>query len=88
MTEKYTKDDLLTADKFAKKYGLDKKVVELAIQKLRGLMMPPPADSTRNTKMPVVVSTGRKNGILRVNNGADEIVLAKVQSLLLPNKEK
>ena len=42
MTEKYTKDDLLTANQFAKKHQLDKEDVELAMKKLRGLMIAPP----------------------------------------------
>lgn len=81
MTEKYTKEDLLTATQFAKKHGLNKEDVELAMAKLRGLMMDPPKDSPRHAKVPVIVVTGQKNGRPKVNFGADEIVLAKVASL-------
>ena len=81
MAEAYTKEDLLTATQFAKKHGLDKEAVKLAMEKLHGLMMDPPKDSHRRTKVPVIVTTGKTNGTLRVNFGADEIVLAKVASL-------
>ncbi len=81
MAEAYTKEDLLTATQFAKKHGLDKEAVKLAMEKLRGLMMDPPKDSHRRGKVPVIVVTGRKNGNPKVNFGADEIVLAKVASL-------
>lgn len=81
MAEAYTKEDLLTATQFAKKHGLDKEAVKLAIEKLRGVMMDPPKDSRRHTKVPIIVTTGKKNGNPKVNFGADEIVLAKVASL-------
>lgn len=84
MAEAYTKEDLLTATQFAKKHGLNKEDLEnvkLAIEKLRGVMMDPPKDSRRHTKVPVIVTTGKKNGNPKVNFGADEIVLAKVASL-------
>lgn len=81
MAEAYTKEDLLTATQFAKKHGLDKEAVKLAMEKLRGVMMDPPKDSHRRTKVPVIVTTGKKNGNPKVNFGADEIVLAKVASL-------
>lgn len=81
MTEIHNKKDLLTANQFAKKHGLDKEAVELAMEKLRGLTMDPPKDSHRRGKVPVIVVTGRKNGNPKVNFGADEIVLAKVASL-------
>lgn len=81
MAEAYTKEDLLTATQFAKKHGLDKEAVKLAIKKLRGVMMDPPKDSRRHTKVPVIVTTGKKNGNPKVNFGADEIVLAKVAAL-------
>lgn len=81
MAEQYNKEDLLTADKFAKKYGLDRADVELAMKKLRGLMMDPPKDSQRHTKVPVIVVTGSKSGRPKVNFGADEIVIAKIHAI-------
>ncbi len=85
MTEIHNKKDLLTANQFVKKHGLDKKEdlenVKLAMEKLRGLTMDPPKDSHRRAKVPVIVVTGKKNGNPKVNFGADEIVLAKVASL-------
>lgn len=88
MTEKYTKDDLLTATQFAKKHKLDKEDVELAMKKLRGLMMDPPKDSLRHTKIPVIVVTGKKNGNPKVNFGADEIVIAKVHEIQSKGESK
>ncbi len=81
MADKYNAKDLMTAIQFAKKHGLKREDVELAMKKLRGLMMDPPKDSPRQVKKPVIVVTGNKNGRPKVNFGADEIVIAKVYEI-------